>query len=103
LGKRSGLTILCLRNLSTRPWIAAPSRIHGQSCGGVESLWPGQPDALCQSNEPGKIMRIWKSDPTLHQHCLETLFNGLLGMKTERCQEDIRHLPLRASARSLLA
>jgi hypothetical protein len=39
-------------------------------------------------------MCIRKSDATLHQHRLETLFDSLLGMKTERCQEDVRHLPL---------
>src|SRR5437762_3048034 len=87
-GQRGGLTILLISNLSTQPWITAPSRIHGQSRRSFECLWPGEPGALHQRDDSGEIMRVRKSNTTLHQHGLETLFNRLLGMKTQRCQED---------------
>ena len=89
-----GLAIFLISYFSTRSWIAAPGRIHCQSRRSFESLWPGELGALHQRDEPGEIMRVWKSDPVLHQHGLETLFDCLLRMKTERCQEDFRHLQL---------
>src|SRR4051812_28142394 len=76
-GQYDGLTILLICYLSTWPWIAAPSRIHCQRRRSFECLGPGKPGALRQSDEPGEIMRVWKSDATLHQHGLETLFDCL--------------------------
>ena len=37
-GQCDGLTILLISDLSTRPWLAAPSRIHCQSSRSVEFL-----------------------------------------------------------------